>query len=46
MEKNGYTWKIYDNQEVLLDLDLLMRQDLIIPAGQWARSMPQQGQTL
>ncbi|MFR9233859.1 MAG: ThuA domain-containing protein [Eisenbergiella massiliensis] len=31
MEKNGYTCKIYDNQEVLLDLDLLMRQDLIIP---------------
>ena len=31
MEKNGYSCVIYDNQEVMLDLELVMSQDLIIP---------------
>ena len=31
MEKNGYSCVIYDNQEVMLDLELVMNQDLIIP---------------
>ena len=35
MEKHGYSCRIYDDQEALKDLELVMAQDLIIPC--WTR---------
>lgn len=31
LEKHGYTCRIYDNQDILLDREFVMAQDLIIP---------------
>ena len=33
MEDHGYSCRIYDDQEALSDLELVMAQDLIIPCG-------------